>query len=69
MPVIHFNGPLMPKERKAALVLGLTRAAREVLPDIPEQAFTVIIHENNPDNVGVGGQLLSDRPKPTSNTR
>jgi len=49
----------MTKEKKAELVAKLTRTAHEVL-GIPEQAFTVYIRENDKDNIGVGGKLLSD---------
>lgn len=61
MPIIQFDGPVLPKEKKAELAARITKAAQETLPNIPEQAFTVIIRENNHDNIAVGGQLLSDR--------
>ena len=29
--------------------------------DLPEQAFFVFVKENDRDNIGVAGELLSDR--------
>jgi 4-oxalocrotonate tautomerase len=29
--------------------------------NVPEQAFIVLIKENEQDNIGFGGQLLSDK--------
>lgn len=63
LPIIRFDGPVLSKEKKAELAAKITRAAHEVLRTIPEQAFTVVIRENNPDNIAVGGQLLSERSK------
>ncbi|WP_245867567.1 tautomerase family protein [Sporomusa silvacetica] len=31
--------------------------------NIPEQAYVVIVKENETDNIGVGGVLLSERGK------
>ncbi|MDK2799029.1 MAG: 4-oxalocrotonate tautomerase [Clostridiales bacterium] len=62
MPIIQIEGPVLSKEKKAELASKLTKTAQEVL-NIPEQAFTVLIKENNMDNVAVGGQLLSERNK------
>ncbi|MFU0825242.1 4-oxalocrotonate tautomerase DmpI [Clostridium sp.] len=59
MPVITLDGPKMDKEKKAKLVKAFTKSASEVL-GIPEQAFVTIIRENEMDNIGVGGKLLSD---------
>jgi len=62
MPIIHVDCPQLSKEKKKALVEKLTQVSKEVM-EIPEQAFTIIIHENGPDNVGVGGKLLSEMKK------
>ncbi|RFU71517.1 4-oxalocrotonate tautomerase [Peribacillus saganii] len=62
MPYIQFDGPVLSKEKKAELVEEFTKVSREVL-NMPEQAFTVIIRENESDNVGVGGKLLSELHK------
>ncbi|MGI6705698.1 MAG: 4-oxalocrotonate tautomerase DmpI [Clostridia bacterium] len=59
MPTIRVDASKMTKEMKAELIAKLTRTAHEVL-GIPEQAFTVYIRENDRDNIGVGGKLLSE---------
>ncbi len=61
MPIIHFYGAVLTKEKKRDLAAKLTEAAATTLPHIPKQAFTVLIHENQPENIAVGGQLLADR--------
>lgn len=62
MPVITIDGGKMTKEQKAALVRELVSAASEIL-NIPEQAFTTIIRENDFDNIGSGKMLLSEKHK------
>lgn len=62
MPVITLDGPKLKREQKSALVKEFTKAASQVT-NLPESAFVVIIRESDPDNVGVGGQLLSDKMK------
>ena len=61
MPIISFEGPVPTKEQKAELAAKLTKATHEVLPQMPENAFIVVIKESSPDNVAVGGKLLSER--------
>lgn len=63
MPVIHFHGPKLPKEKKAELAEKITNAASETLPHIPKQAFVVVMHENELDNFATGGVLVSDQHK------
>lgn len=60
MPIINFNGPELSKEQKKELVRKFTEVASEVI-EIPEEAFIVEINEIPPENVGVGGELLSER--------
>lgn len=60
MPVITIEAGPMDKDQKLRLVQGMVSVASEVL-NIPEQAFTTIIRENDPENIGVGRQLLVDR--------
>lgn len=60
MPIITIDGPHMSKDQKKDIIESFTREAARVT-QIPTQAFIVIINENNPDNVGVGGEMLSDR--------
>jgi len=63
MPTIRIDITTLTKEQKAELAARLTRTAHEVLPHIPESAFTIYIKENSPDNIALGGTLLSDRKK------
>ena len=48
----------MDKNQKEALIQSFTKSASEIL-HIPEQAFVVLIKENDNDNVGTGGRMLS----------
>jgi len=59
MPIITFEGGKMDREKKKTLIEGLTETAARVT-GIRPQAFTICIHENGPDNIGVGGELLTD---------
>ncbi len=61
MPLIAVEGPKIPEiERKRELVKKLTDAASEVY-GIKRGHIIVLIRENAPENVGVGGELLADR--------
>jgi 4-oxalocrotonate tautomerase len=61
MPTVMVEGPPISVEQKRQLVKKLTEAAAEVYRI---EHITVLIRENPPENVGVGGQLLADRRKP-----
>ena len=60
MPVITLDMAALTREKKAQLVETLTRDASEIT-GIPQDKFIVLINELERDNIGVGGQLLSDR--------
>jgi len=60
MPVITLEGSKLSKEQKSELVKELTASAAKIM-NVPEQAFIVLIKENEKENIGVGGQLLSER--------
>ena len=60
MPIITIEGGKLEPDTKRKLVAELTEVASRNM-GIPAPAFVVIMHENPPDNVGVGGELLSDR--------
>ncbi len=62
MPTIQFDGPKMSREQKADLVASFTEAASRVT-GMPKHAFVVYMRENDPENVGVGGELLLERLK------
>ena len=59
MPIIKIDSPKLDKEKKKDLIESFTREAVRVI-GLPEQAFVVIINETEPDNVGVGGEQLSE---------
>jgi len=61
MPIIIINGPPIEKiEKKRILVRDLTDAAVQAY-GLPKEKIQVLIKENWPENVGTGGELLSDR--------
>jgi len=63
MPNITINGPKIEDiELKRNLVKEITDAVEKAYK-LPRQAFVVIIKENPPENVGVGGELIIDRFK------
>lgn len=66
MPLIMVEGPKIDKDQKARLVKELTKKTSEIY-GLPEQTITILIKENNSDNVGVGGNLLSDITSNKSN--
>lgn len=62
MPSITLEIATLEKEKKAALVKEIAAAAARIT-ELPEEAFYIFIKENHPDNVAIGGTLLSDRKK------
>ena len=62
MPTITVEGPPAGVEAKRGLVRKLTAAASEAY-GLPQEVMVVLIRENAPENVGVGGELLVDRKK------
>lgn len=60
MPVITLEGAKLTKEQKSKLVKELTASAAKIM-NASEQAFIVLLKENEKENIGVGGQLLSDK--------
>mgnify|MGYP001283944480 CR=1 FL=1 len=67
MPVISIEMSPITREKKARLVQALTRDASEIT-GIPEEKFVVLIRELDRDNIGVGGQLLSNKLAATRTT-
>ena len=59
MPVITIDGPQLSKEKKAELVKEFVQSASKIT-GLPVDAFTVIVREVDPENVGVGDCLLCD---------
>ncbi|MGD8240741.1 MAG: tautomerase family protein [Armatimonadota bacterium] len=61
MPTITVQGPpITDVDVKRGFVKALTDAA-EAAYGIHRDAYVVLLKENTPDNVGVGGELLVDR--------
>lgn len=61
MPAIIIEGPaIKDMDRKRELVKDMTDAATKVY-GLPKQTIVVLIKENSPENVGVGGRLVIDR--------
>lgn len=60
MPVITIEAVKLTKEQKRNLVKELTTSAANII-NLPEQTFYVFVKENEKDNIGVAGQLLSDK--------
>jgi 4-oxalocrotonate tautomerase len=61
MPNIQVEGPVLKDvDKKRILVQELTDAATKAY-GLPREAIVVLIKENSPENVGVGGKLIIDR--------
>ena len=68
MPNITIEGPAIKElEKKRILVKKITDAAVEA-DGLPEEVIVVLIKENSPENVSVGGKLIIDRFKNNSGT-
>lgn len=61
MPNVTIEGPkLEDVEVKRTLVKDITDALEKAYK-MPREVFVVLIKENSPENVGVGGKLVVDR--------
>ncbi len=60
MPIITASGPHLSVEQKRKLAEKLTEAACAVY-DRPRNMIIVVIRENDPENVAIGGELVLDR--------
>jgi 4-oxalocrotonate tautomerase len=61
MPTITVEGPPIKElERKRQLVKDITEAAKKSF-GLSKEVIVVVIKENTPDNVSVGGRLIIDR--------
>jgi 4-oxalocrotonate tautomerase len=60
VPIITASGPHLSVEQKRKLAEKLTDAACSVY-EHPRESIIVIIRENDPENVAVGGKLVRDR--------
>ncbi len=62
MPTIFFYGPELETDKKKELIKDFTEAASKAT-GIDQSAFVVYFRSSKPDEVGVGGKLLSERNK------
>lgn len=60
MPCITIDGPRLDVAKKRELVRDVTEIAVKVY-GMPKEAMVVILKENLPENVGIGGDLLIDK--------
>ena len=61
MPNITVDGPsITDLEKKRQLVKRITDSATQAF-GLPRETIVVVIKENSPENVGVGGVLIADR--------
>lgn len=62
MPIIQVDGPKVADvSRKREFVRAVTEAASGFY-GLPREKIIILLKENSPDNISVGGQLLCDRP-------
>ena len=60
MPVISVEGSKLTKEQKSDLISSLTEVASKIM-NVNKEAYIVLIKENDMDNIGVGGVVLSEK--------
>ena len=61
MPTVWVDGPIINDlDKKRDLTREITDSMVKAY-GLPKQAFTVVIKENPPENVCVGGELVCDR--------
>jgi len=61
MPNITVSGPaIIDLDKKRELASAITDAAVKAY-GLPKETIVVVIKENSPENVSVGGQLIIDR--------
>lgn len=59
MPNINVEGPPMDLEKKRQMSKEMTECASRHY-GLPMEAFIVVIKENSPENVCVGGRMVCD---------
>jgi len=61
MPVVTIDGPASAtKEAKKEIIEKISKVVAEAY-DMPVESITVLIRGSQPDNIGVGGQQLSQK--------
>jgi 4-oxalocrotonate tautomerase len=59
MPNVYIEGPPVNAEQKREMALEMTETAARVY-GVPKQAIVVVVRENPPENVCVGGRMVCD---------
>ncbi len=62
MPIVNIVSNKLSEKQRKELVAGVTEVCSKVM-QMPPQSIIVILDEKTPETIGVGGVLLSDRPK------
>jgi len=62
MPTIFFYGPKLTTEKKKTLIKEFTEAASNAT-GLPQSSFVVYLRDVAREDVGVGGELLSEKTK------
>ena len=63
MPTATVEGPkISDVQVKRTLVKEITDALQKAY-ELPREVYVVLVKENPPENVGVGGQLIIDKKK------
>ena len=63
MPVVTIDGPEnTTKESKRAIIEKVSKIVADAY-EMPVESITVLLRENNADNIGVGGEQLSEKQK------
>ena len=60
MPVLIYEGSELNQSQRKELIKGLTEAACNVIPDIPKEAYYVLLREYPGEKIGVGGLNLPE---------
>jgi 4-oxalocrotonate tautomerase len=61
MPILTLEGPpIADLKIRRALVAELTSAAAKAY-SMPKEKIIILLHENTPEQVAVGGVLIADR--------
>jgi len=60
MPIVTIQARALPVEKKRDLVAKVTDVVEDAY-QLPREAITVLIQEYPAENIGVAGQLISDR--------
>ncbi len=61
MPVITLEGPSIPDPAKRRKMVDALTSAAAGAYGLPKEKIIILIRENAPDQVAVGGVLLTDR--------